>query len=118
MRTYVNGKCTTSYHAEQRVADNILKHLRKQCMDKRGNVNYKKLHRKIRKYTIIVDRRGGDSTPCQVCSDYLYMNGFRKIICTHDGKLIKYDLSLYRSTHLSNSQMKFYGEMYTCKPCC
>lgn len=105
-RTYVNRRFTTSYHAECIVADSILKHVNKQCIQN-GKVNQKKLMRKLSKYTIIVHREGGDSTPCQMCSDYLYKKGFRKIICTHKGKLVKYDLADYRSVHLSDCQRKF-----------
>ena len=73
----------------------------------KGKVDEKKLRRKLRKYTIVVYRDGNDSTPCQMCSDYLYKNGFRNIICTHNDEYVKYDLAKYRSTHLSSSQMKF-----------
>lgn len=106
-RTYIHGHFCTSYHAECRVADVILKKVRKQCINKNGKIDYTKLRRKLAKYTIVVYRDGRDSTPCQMCSDYLYKNGFRTIICTHKGELVKYDLAKYRSVHLSDSQTKF-----------
>jgi cytidine deaminase len=110
-RTYVNHQFGTSYHAEQRVADVILKKVSKQCI-KNNKVNEKKLKRKLRKYTILVYRDEKNSTPCQICSDYLYDNGFRKIICTHNGELVKYNLADYRSSHLSDSQKKFKIQQY------
>ena len=112
-RTYVKSQCTSTYHAEQRIADIIFKKVCKQCTTKNGKINYDKVKRKLRKYTIVVDRRGADSTPCQACSDYLYHQGFRTIICTHNGKMTTYDLAKYRSTHLSNSQGKFYASVYS-----
>jgi hypothetical protein len=104
----VNGDNVTSYHAERRVADKILADLRPQCKNANGKINYNKLYRKLRRYTILLYRDDGNSTPCQECSDYLYGNGFRTIISTHEGKMVKYNLADYRSTHLSNSQKKFH----------
>jgi hypothetical protein len=104
----VNGQAVTSYHAERRVADQILVNLTRQCTISNGKVNYCKLYRKLRRYTIFVYRNDGNSTPCQECSDYLYANGFRTIICTHEGNMVKYNLADYRSKHLSNAQKKFH----------
>jgi len=104
----VRGDTVTSYHAEQRVADMILSHIRRQCTNSKGKINYNKMYRKLRRYTIFVYRDGGNSTPCQECSDYLYIYGFRTIICTHEGQMVKYNLADYRSTHLSNTQKKLH----------
>lgn len=84
----------------------------KQCTQN-GRINQNKMIRKLRKYTILVHRNGADSIPCQVCCDYLYDKGFRKVICTYDNQLVKFNLADYRSIHLSDSQKKF-KELHKC----
>lgn len=96
----------SSYHAECRLADYILKQVKKQ-INRNGRSNINKLHRKLRRYTIVVYRGDGkDSAPCKMCTDYLRDTGFRDVICYIDGQLVKLNIQTYKTEHLSYSQMK------------
>lgn len=89
------------------VADRLLRDALKKSY-KNGKLNVSKLHRILSKHTIFIYRGEGlESTPCMKCHIGLQERHIKKVICCHNGNLVKIRLDQLETNHLSWAQRTY-----------